>query len=143
MNKFKYKYEIVKNVKGIQEARIQKEIAELELQVTDLLSEHERVENMRKEEAGKLPEKNARAGELKFRKEYITYLEDQKSAIMFKADQIKGKITLKHKELVEKTKEKKIFSKLEEKHLQDFNFEQNKIDSMNQDEIAIQRFTRK
>lgn len=143
MSKFKYKYEIVKNIKEIQEARIQKDIAELEMKIHNLKKDYDDVVSEQKKYAEENLAKNCRALDIKYHKEYIAHLESIKKNIYCGiADLNKQKVT-KHAELLEKTKEKKIFHKLEEKHLEDHNFEQNKIDNMNLDEIAIQRYTRK
>ncbi|GJQ63623.1 MAG: hypothetical protein SCALA702_26760 [Melioribacteraceae bacterium] len=143
MGKFKYKYEVVKNIKEIQEARIQKEIAEFDLNIHNLKNEFDNVNEMQKRYAEDNLLGNVKALDIKYHKEYINHLENIKIGIKENIIELQRGMDKKKEELVQKTKEKKIFSKLEEKHFEEYNFQQNKIDALNLDEIAIQRFTRK
>lgn len=143
MGKFRYKYEVVKNIKEIQEARIQKDIAEFDLKINKLNDEYDNVDRKQKLYAQDNLLGNVKALDIKYHKEYINHLENVKAGIKKNILEMQKDMDKKKEELVQKTKEKKIFSKLEEKHFEEFNFEQNKIDALNIDEIAIQRFTRK
>ena len=62
--------------------------------------------------------------------------------IQIKIKELVAEKNVKLLELIEKTKEKKIFIKLEEKHLENFNKEEKLVEAKMVDEIATQGYIR-
>ena len=141
MAKFKYKFEAIKKIKQMMEKKVQKEVAIIELEIERKKTEIKELNKQIKNEKTKiLNSKSRKASELHFYSMYENYL-------INKIDEIKAELVLKKeerikklKELEEKIKETKIFEKLEEKHLQEFIIEQDKLEQLELDEIAVKEF---
>ena len=132
MAKFKFKYDPIKRVKEQLEKKVQKEIAELNDRIENNKTKINTIENEMNLKKLKF-KKGAKVSELQFQKNYETYMQGL-------IESIKRKTKLL--ELLDKTKEKKMFVKLEEKHLEKFNKEENKLEATRIDEVASQSFTR-
>ncbi len=141
MAKFKFKYDPIKRVKEQLEKKVQKEIAELnegiehnKLKITGIENEI----NLKKRKFKNV----AKASDLQFQKNYETYMLGLIESIKAKINELVKQKNKKLLELIEKTKEKKMFFKLEEKHLEKFNKEENNLDAKRIDEVASQSFIR-
>lgn len=142
MSKFVYKFEAVKKVKETLEKKAQKEVAVIEIEIDKLMSEYDR---LTKEEmtSKKIPvSKNVLAGELKFKKGYEFHLEKERIAVLKQIGQLKEKRKIKMSELIQRSKEHKIFETLEENYFENFNNEQNQNEMRNIDELATQKYVR-
>jgi len=142
MPKFKYKFESIKNIKENLEKKAQKEVAVIDAEIAvckaeyGALNEEEIISRKNFKMSGVL------AGELKFKKNFEISLKKKKDAVLEKIGRLEEKKKKKVEELVQKTKEHKIFESLEDTYRENFNFEQNKIELGQIDEIATQKFIR-
>jgi flagellar export protein FliJ len=137
--KFQYKFAAIKRIKEIFEKRVQKEVATIQLEIDRANAEYNDVLQVRMEE-NKKHVKIITASELKFHKNYIASLNRELERIRMKIDQLLVKKELKLEELVQKSKEQKIFSTLEEIHYEEYIKEQNKEEMHSLDEIATSRY---
>ena len=140
MPKFKFKYDSIKKVKDLLEKKVQKEIAQIELEIERNIAEKEKlvveIENNHKNR------KNNKVSELKAVENYKIMLEKKVEDIQ---KQIKVLNKLKEEkvnELIEKSKENKIFQTLEENHFENFKYEENLKDEGKINEIATQKYIR-
>ncbi|MBL1212527.1 MAG: hypothetical protein HND52_04100 [Ignavibacteriae bacterium] len=141
MAKFHFKYEPIKRIKEQLEKKVQKEIAV----INDLIEKNkEKIVSIRNEMFAKKVKYNAgaKAKELQFQKNYETYMLGLIENINLENAELEKEKSIKLKELLEKSKEKKILVKLEEKHLENFNKEENRIEAERVDEVATQSFIR-
>ena len=141
MNKFVYRFETVKNVKEKLEKKVQRELAVIESQIEickkdfNILLEEE----TRNKPNGK---RRTKISEINFNKGYELYMVKRKNAVLHRIGELNNQKEKKITELVQKSKEHKIFDTLEEKHREVFYEEQNKEENGVINEIAIQRFLR-
>jgi len=143
MNKFRYKFDSVRKVKEIQEKKVQKEIALIELEVDNL----HKILKMIFEEKSKVKEevskkKNVKVSELKFYDQEEQLLEMKAQNVLNDINQFESKKKIKIAELEQKNKEHKILDILEEKHYENFMIEQNQLEQKEIDEIATKKFVR-
>ena len=141
MGKFQFKYEPIKRVKEQLEKKVQKEIAV----INDMMEKNkEKIASIRNETfAKKVKFKvGAKAKELQFQKNYETYMLGLIEKVKMGNAELEKEKNIKLTELLEKSKEKKILIKLEEKHLENFNKEENRIEAERVDEVATQSFIR-
>ncbi len=141
MAKFKFKYDPIKRVKEQLEKKVQKEIAELNDRIENNKTKINTIENEMNLKKLKF-KKGAKVSELQFQKNYETYMQGLIESIKRKINELVKQKNTKLLELLDKTKEKKMFVKLEEKHLEKFNKEENKLEATRIDEVASQSFTR-
>ena len=141
MAKFKFKYDPIKRVKEQLEKKVQKEIAELNDRIESNKTKIYSIENEMNLKKLKF-KKGAKVSELQFQKNYETYMQGLIESIKRKINELVKQKNTKLLELLDKTKEKKMFVKLEEKHLEKFNKEENKLEATRIDEVASQSFTR-
>ena len=141
MAKFKFKYDPIKRVKEQLEKKVQKEIAELNDRIESNKTKIYSIENELNLKKLKF-KKGAKVSELQFQKNYETYMQGLIESIKRKINELVKQKNTKLLELLDKTKEKKMFVKLEEKHLEKFNKEENKLEATRIDEVASQSFTR-
>ena len=141
MAAFKFKFKSVQNVKKNLEKKVQKELALIELKIDSLkeVQNNLRIDlkNHRLSARG-----NKKMSEIQFVKSYAIYIERKIESIEQKIDDLEKEKKMKLADLLQKSKEHKMFDKLEEKHLEKFTKDQNKSDMKNIDEIAIQKFAR-
>lgn len=141
MSKFIYKFEAVRNVKEKLEKKVQKELSLIELQIDDCKKDFDALveEELQNKSSSK---KRTKVSEINFHKGYELYMEKRKKMVLHKIDELNKQKQKKLSELLQKSKEHKIFNSLEEKHKEIFQQEENKNDLSKTDEIAIQRFVR-
>lgn len=139
---FVYKFKAVKNVKEQLKKKIEKELAEVEMEI---LEAQKKIDNLYVEldNVGKsFSEKNIKVSSLQFKKSSEIIIKEKIEA----ANEEMKKIRLKREtvitELEKKSKEHKIFDKLEDNMRERFNIEQNRLDNGKIDEIAVQKFAR-
>ncbi len=142
MAKFKYKFESVKKVKENLEKKAQKEVAIIDLEIEKLKQsyidvEKEGVEGLRKNES-----KNVRVDDLKFESNYKKVIQNRLADIQKNIAKMEILREKKIAELIQKSKEHKIFDALKENHFEKFTQEQNKSEMLFIDEIATQKFNR-
>ena len=141
MAKFKFKYDPIKRVKEQLEKKVQKEIAELNDRIENNKTKINSIENEMNLKKLKF-KKGAKVSELQFQKNYETYMQGLIESIKTKINELVKQKNTKLLDLLDKTKEKKMFVRLEEKHLEKFNKEENKLEATRIDEVASQSFTR-
>ncbi len=141
MSKFVYKFEAVRNVKEKLEKKVQKELSLIELQIDNCKKDFEALveEEMQNKSSAK---KRTKVSEINFNKGYELYMEKRKKMVLQKINELNKQKEKKLSELIQKSKEHRIFNSLEEKHKEQFHQEENKTDLGKTDEIAIQRFVR-
>jgi len=139
---FVYKFKAVKGVKEQLKKKIEKELAEVEIEI---LKAQKKIDDLYIEldNIGKsFSEKNIKVSALQFKKSSEIIIKEKIEA----ADEEMKKLRLKREtvitELEKKSKEHKIFDKLEDNMRERFNIEQNRLDNRKIDEIAVQKFAR-
>ena len=143
MGKFIYKFETVKNVKKTIEKKVQKEISLIEKEINKLLTMLSKLEYEKSENRSEMLKKvNLKVSELKFYSNFESYIEQQGKRINEKILSLERQKEKKRDELKQKSKETKIFEKLEEKHLESFTITQNKLEQIEIDDIATKNFLR-
>ncbi len=143
MAKFKFKFDNVKKVKEALETKTKKEIAVIDMEIAREKEQKQNIIDEANELTRKYEKHNLKASELRFFKNYKTVTEKKIERIDENLHKLDVKRELKMDELVEKKKENKILSKLEENMLQEYEKEQNKLDLKKFDEIATQKFVRR
>lgn len=141
MSKFVYKFETVKKVKERLEKKVQRELAMIEAQIENCKNDLNTLleEELMNRSTGK---RRTKISELNFNKGYELYMEKRKNIVLQKINELNKQKENKINELIQKSKEHKIFDSLEEKHREVYHQEQNKDELGKLDEIAIQRFLR-
>ncbi|MBI9073635.1 MAG: flagellar FliJ family protein [Melioribacteraceae bacterium] len=143
MAKFKYKYESLKRIKEALEKKVQREINVIDIDIRRCENEVVGMNGKKTEQKEKMyAKKNLKNSELQFLNNFMNYMDGQ---IRQKKEEItRLNRSREHKllELIEKSKELKVFSVLEEKHLEQFTYEQNKIEQNELDEIASKKITK-
>ena len=142
MAKFIYKFESIKKVKEALEKKAQKEVSEIELEIEKQQREYSRIDDIEIRSRNSSMKKDVLVAEIKFKKNYELYLNKQKSAVMKKIQVLEEKKKAKLNELIQKSKEHKIFNSLEESYHENFNNEQNRAELKFINELAIQKFIR-
>ncbi len=142
MAKFVYKFEAIKKVKEALEKKAQKEVAVIEIEIDKLMTEYERLTSEEMASKNKPINRNITVRDLKFKKNYEFYLESQRKTILEQIALLKEKKNIKMKELIQKSKEHKIFETLEENYNEIYNIEQNRQEMRFIDELATQKFVR-
>jgi len=143
MAKFIYKFEPIQKVKGALEKKAQKEVSIIDLEIDIKKNEYKKIINEENESRNKFKKKAVSVGELKFIKGYELCLKKKRADILKDINELNTKREIKMKELVQKTKEHKIFNKLEEKYSEVFQQVQNKLELGFIDELATQKFVRR
>ena len=143
MAKFNYKFASVQRIKYAIEKKTQKELSEIDIaiakenkKIADLEDERKKM----KEEI--LSKKNIKVVELKFYENFEKNVNEKIETIEQEIKRLHKKRKMKQEELVEKSKETKMFNKLEIKHYNEFIKEQNKLEQVELDDIATKKFVR-
>ncbi|MGD8777607.1 MAG: flagellar export protein FliJ [Ignavibacteria bacterium] len=143
MAKFKYKFENIHRIKKTIEKKVQREVAEIELEIDRRLAE---VKNLLAEKQEKKIElknkKSLKVSELQFHEQFFLTIDKKVELINDDIVKLKKDKEIKMNELVEKSKETKMFEKLEEKHFEIFQKEENKLEQVEMDDIATKKFVR-
>ncbi len=144
MGKFKYKYKSIENLKRILEKQVQKELAEIDLEiekVIDFLSQ------LKIEKANFIDKKDeprrTKIIDVQLNEDYLMQLDEKIGKVEEEIVELNKKREVKLKELEEKSKEKKVFEILGEKHLNEFIKEENRLEQLEIDDIATKRYIRK
>lgn len=141
MAKFQYKYESIEGIKDKIKKNSEKEYS---LSKKAVKSKKDEIEGLKKEhsESYKI--------ETKLTAQEIIFLGKYRESLLQKIDTKKIELNNLEKEsfkklqtLIEHHKEQRVFEKLREKQLEEFQKDQLKIESKNMDEIANQKFNRK
>src|SRR3989339_303597 len=137
MAKFNYKFAAVQRIKSTIEKKVQKELSTIDLEIektkkviNDLILE----KKQRKEEVKS--KKSLKVSELNFYESLEKNINAKIELVEREIKKLEKKRIMKQLELVEKSKETKMFEKLEVKHFNDFVKEQNKIEQIEMDDIA-------
>ena len=142
MAKFIYKFESIKKTKEALEKKAQKEVAVIDLEIAKLNDEYALVEEEETKSKRSWAKKDISISEIKFKKNYELLLNRKKSALMVQIQKMNEKKELKLKELIEKSKEHKIFETLEDTYHDNFVAEQNSLELKFIDELATQKYIR-
>ena len=144
MGKFKYKYKSIENLKRILEKQVQKELAEIDLEIEKLMDS---LSKLKIEKANFIDNKDqprrTRIIEVQLNENYLIQLDEKIEKVEEDILEVSEKREVKLKELEEKSKEKKVFEILGEKHLNEFIKEENRIEQLEIDDIATKRYIRK
>ncbi len=142
MAKFIYKFESIKKVKEVLEKKAQKEVSEIEFEIDKQQKEYNQIDDKEIRSRRSAMKKDVSVAEIKFKKNYEMYLSKQKMTVMNKILVLEDKKKVKLDELIQKSKEHKIFNSLEESYHENFEREQNRADLKSIDELATQKFIR-
>ncbi len=143
MAKFIYKFESIQKVKKTQEKQAQKEVSIIDLEIENKKNEYEKILYKENESHNNFKKKAVSVDELKFIKGYELSLKRRRAEILKDINNLNTKRAIKMTELVQKSKEHKIFDKLEEKYNEDFQKVQNNLEMGLTDELATQKFVRR
>ncbi len=142
MAKFVYKFESIKKVKEALEKKAQKEVSEIELEIEKQRKEYNQIADKEIRSRRSALKKEISVAEIKFKKNYEMYLNKQKMKVMNNILALEDKKKAKLNELVQKSKEHKIFNSLEETYHENFDKEQNRAELKFIDELATQKYIR-
>ena len=141
MTKFLYKFDTIKKSKDLLEKKVQKELAEIDLEIERCSEEFTKIEK-KKEQSSRSIQTCKKISELK-------QLDNYRNELLKQLDIIHSKINLltlqrenKLSELVQKSQESKMFRRLEEVHLEEFMQEENHKEESLINEVATQKFIR-
>ena len=139
MAAFNFKFKSVQNVKKSLEKKAQRELAFIEHEIENLQSSKKDVLKDLKEHRLNSTQ-TIKLSDLKFLKGYALCLEEKIVRIDTRISELTMKKDKKIDELLQKSKEHKMFDKIEEKHFARFNFDLNKSEIKKVDEIAVRKF---
>lgn len=143
MAKFNYKFESVKNVKIALEKKTQKELTLIEMEMVKREDEiKELVEEKTSHKKEMMSRKTMKVAELKFYADFEKVIDEKIEAKKSEIKKLEVERNKKFEELTEKTRETKMFEKLEEKHKLEFKREQDKLEQIEIDDIATKKFIR-
>ncbi len=142
MSKFNYKYDSIKKIKETFEKITQKEVSALEKRIEELYLEKEKLTFRELQGKSDGEKKKTTARDLQFRQGFSDYIQEMKDNLQERIEDLTREKEKKMKELIEKSKEVKIFKTLEEKHREYYTAEQNKIEMADLDEIALRKFSK-
>ncbi len=140
MPKFKFKYDSIKKVKTLLEKKVQKELAVIDFEIERNVAEKVKIileieNNLKNIRSNKI-------SELKAVENYKASLEKKVENIQKQIIRLNKNKEDKVNELIEKSKETKIFQTLEENHFENFKYEENLKDESEINEIATQKYIR-
>ncbi len=142
MSKFVYKFEAIRQVKESLEKKAQKEVAVIELEIDKLNKEYNKILEEENSSREKFFSKNTLISEIKFKKNYELYLAKMRSDLTEKISKLNNQKEIKISELIQKSKEHKIFESLEETLHENYNHEEKHKEKQFVDELATQKFVR-
>jgi flagellar export protein FliJ len=142
MAKFVYKFKSILKVKESLQKKVQKEIALIDIDIDRLNNEYNSVSNEEDESKKSILKKDMFVSELKFKKSYELCLERKKITILEQIETLNKKKVAKLAELLQKSKEHKIFDSLEEVYRDNYKKEENRSELKFIDELATQKFIR-
>ena len=140
MAKFAYKYENIKRIKKIFEKEVQRQISQLNIKIQKLNEYKEELIREKEDEKRKILAKSfIENKELHFYSKFEKYINEKLEYVEEKIKLLEKEKKEKIEELVQKSKETKIFEKLEEHHKNKFETEQNRLEQIQMDEIALKK----
>jgi flagellar export protein FliJ len=142
MAAFVYKFDAVKKVKEQLKKKIEKELAEVELEIKDLKQKTDDLFTELEDLKKSFSEKNMKVSMIQFKKSSEHIVENKIDEAKKEMQELLNKKQTVLLELEKKSKEHKIFDKLEDNMRVKFNTEQNKIENEKIDEVAVQKFAR-
>jgi len=141
MAKFNYKFETVKKIKESLEKKVQKEVAEIDLTIAKHKTELQNVMNEETAQRNKFSA-NIKISALKEKQSYLASLKKKMDAIQLQINVLVQQREKKVLELIQKSKEHKIFDSLEDLYREQFNEEEKRLDMLQINDTATQRFVR-
>lgn len=142
MQKYKFQFESIKRIKEVLEKKAQKEVAEIEFEIDRLQREYKKLEDEKNKFL--INDKNSyKASELQFRHDYCDLMDKKLLIAMQHIEEMFLIRDSKLQDLIQKSKEHKIFNTLDDNQKERFLLDQNKLESLDIDEIAISKFIRK
>lgn len=141
MSKFTYKFDAIRKVKESLEKKVQKEVAEIDLSIDKYKRELQKLTDEEKEESEKFS-KNIKIVELKERRAYLVSLKKKMENVQLQISALYLQREKKINELIQKSKEHKIFDSLEDVYRDQFNEEEKRLEMVQVNETATQRFVR-
>ena len=142
MKKFVYKFETIKKLKKTLEKQAQKEVAEVDLEIEKWVVKRNKIAEEAKKAREEFLSDVATVSDVTFKKNHQMVLKRMIEDVDVKINSLKKVREKKMEQLVERTREHKIFETLEERHHQQFTKEQNKIEMSQIDEYATQKYVR-
>jgi flagellar export protein FliJ len=142
MQKYKFQFESIKLVKEKLEKKAQKEVAKIDIEINNLKKKYSELEEQKKKFKNQ-DKKSYRASELQFQNGYMELTDKILEDIQREIEEMLMIREEKVKDLVQKSKEHKMFETLDENYKVVFRQEQDKTESGEIDEIAISKFIRK
>lgn len=142
MKKYKFQFESIKKIKEMLEKKAQKEVAEIEHEIERAKREFARMEE-EKNKVLNTGKTSYKASELQFRNDYRELMDKKLELMTQYIEELGFKRDEKMQDLIQKSKEHKIFDALDDNEKEKFLLEQNKIEALDIDEIAISKFIRK
>lgn len=143
MAKFNYKFASIQKIKETFEKKAQKELSVIDLAINKKRAQIEELQHEAESHRNESRKKNIKISEINFHQGYQKQIQLKIQVIEMDIEKLFEERKLKLDELILKSKEHKVFNKLEEKHREKFFSEQNKIEMLDIDEIAVQKFNRK
>ena len=143
MQKFKYKFESVLNLKESLKKEKMKEVAEIGKLIEEAIEKKEKLTFELKQCKKDSDKGVVKVSELQFLESHIYYLNKKIEFIDHEIARLKLQMKMKQNELIEKTKESKIFKKLKDSKLLQYKKEVGRLETQMLDELAIQKSSRK
>jgi len=141
MGKFNYKFESIKRIKETLEKKAQKEVAEIDVAIEKLKNQLRAIEEEETRERRAFAT-HILVAEIKSKKGYLASLKKKIEGLQFQINTLLVQREKKIEELVQKSKEHKIFDSLEDVYREQFYEEEKRLDMLQLNETATQRFVR-
>lgn len=143
MAKFVYKFDSLKRIKKLVEKKTQKELMVI---IAEIQKKHDSLKLLKEKKQKSTEEikqrKHVKIADLKFQQEYEKFIDEEIHQVQNEIKNLMHQRELKMRELAVKRKETKVFETLEERLLEDFLYENNRIEQKEIDEIANLRYVR-
>ncbi|MDP3684737.1 MAG: flagellar export protein FliJ [Ignavibacteria bacterium] len=141
MPKFIYKFDTIRKVKESLEKKVQKEVAEIDLSIEKYKKILQKLSDEEKEQRSKFTT-NIKIVEIKERQAYLVSLKKKIENVQLQISALYLQREKKIHELIQKSKEHKIFDSLEDVYREQFNEEDKRVEMVQVNETATQRFVR-
>ncbi|MDP3150709.1 MAG: flagellar export protein FliJ [Ignavibacteria bacterium] len=141
MPKFIYKFDTIRKVKESLEKKVQKEVAEIDLSIEKYKKILQKLSDEEKEQSSKFTT-NIKIVEIKERQAYLVSLKKKIENVQLQISALYLQREKKIQELIQKSKEHKIFDSLEDVYREQFDEEEKRVEMVQVNETATQRFVR-
>jgi len=141
MPKFIYKFDTIRKVKESLEKKVQKEVAEIDLSIEKYKKILQKLSDEEKEQRSKFTT-NIKIVEIKERQAYLVSLKKKIENVQLQISALYLQREKKIHELIQKSKEHKIFDSLEDVYREQFDEEEKRVEMVQVNETATQRFVR-